>query len=370
MQQRPTIWQLTNSALRLCAACGYLWIIVAADFVQAQTNGPEMTVRIVHKGRGYVGLPLAQDGTSLAMLRLDGRLTTIPFGRDADVRKLADGFQPFSPATLRRNLLKEFGGKYQVSITPNFVVVHPEGDYDTYALPFEQLYQRFRAYFLSRGMALEDPRFPLIAVVLKSRDEFARFLKTYHDYDRNIFGYYSPRSNRIITYQPDGGSRGWSFESTLIHEAAHQSAFNTGVHSRFSPTPRWISEGLAMMFEAPGVNNSQYYSRRADRVNRSRLQQVRRYLSDDRLADDLESLIASDRLFREDPDRAYALSWALTFYLAETQPREYFEFLRADSSRAPFSDYAPSARTRSFFHHFQHTLPHLTARMRDFLVDL
>ncbi|MFN9752880.1 MAG: DUF1570 domain-containing protein [Planctomycetota bacterium] len=29
----------------------------------------------------------------------------------------------------------------------------------------------------------------------------------------------------------------------MVHEATHQIAFNTGIHSRFAPMPRWFTEG-------------------------------------------------------------------------------------------------------------------------------
>ena len=44
--------------------------------------------------------------------------------------------------------------------------------------------------------------------------------------------------------------------ATIIHEVTHQVAFNCGVHTRFNDVPRWVSEGLATMFEAKGVWNS------------------------------------------------------------------------------------------------------------------
>ena len=44
----------------------------------------------------------------------------------------------------------------------------------------------------------------------------------------------------------------WAPSDTIIHEATHQTAYNVGVHARFADQPRWLVEGLAMMFEAEG----------------------------------------------------------------------------------------------------------------------
>jgi hypothetical protein len=41
------------------------------------------------------------------------------------------------------------------------------------------------------------------------------------------------------------------------------------------------------------------------------------------------SLIRNDQLFRVSPDAGYALSWALTSYLVETQPLGYTRFVKA-----------------------------------------
>ena len=69
----------------------------------------------------------------------------------------------------------------------------------------------------------------------------------------------------------------WSENAdTIIHEATHQTAYNVGIHKRFTAAPRWMIEGLATMFEAPGVWNAQYDHSQADRINRGRLSDFQR----------------------------------------------------------------------------------------------
>ena len=73
-------------------------------------------------------------------------------------------------------------------------------------------------------------------------------------------------------------SRAWQQnEATIIHEATHQMAFNTGVHNRFAPTPVWLAEGLGTMFEAPGVWDWRNHPDRSERINRGRLAQFRQW---------------------------------------------------------------------------------------------
>ena len=77
------------------------------------------------------------------------------------------------------------------------------------------------------------------------------------------------------------GARGdWRQSAAmLVHEAAHQAAFNTGIHSRLTSPPQWLAEGLATLFEARGVWNSDQYRRLSDRVNPGRLAEFRQFAS-------------------------------------------------------------------------------------------
>jgi hypothetical protein len=59
-------------------------------------------------------------------------------------------------------------------------------------------------------------------------------------------------------------------------------------------------------------------------------------------------LLATDEAFRSDSDGAYAEGWALSFYLCETQPRQYAAYLEKTAARAPFSDYSGSERMADF----------------------
>jgi hypothetical protein len=249
-------------------------------------------------------------------------------------------------------------------------VVHPIGDFNVWAMPFQELYSRFQAYFSSRGFVLDSPEFPMVAVVLRTRNEFDRFLKSYHEYDRDVIGYYSPRSNRIITYDQTGGrssDKYWFFNTdTIIHEATHQTAYNTGVHSRFGPVVRWTSEGLAMLFEARGVNNSLYYSRQSDRINRNRLAQLKSYYKQGQVKGKMASLILSNDLFRNEPQIAYAVSWGMTFYLSEKMPSQYHQFLRNDGKRTDFSSYSKKQRAADFGNAFGGDLAGLEAQMKRF----
>lgn len=349
-------------------------IVFPLTVVDAQQTKVNMTVKIPYKSKSYVGRPLAWDGKDMVLLRRDGKISTLPVKTDNDYKAVKKGFDPYSSSQIRKRLQKEFGKQYQVSVTRNFVVVHPPGDYVVWAMPFQKLYARFEAYFSSRGITLERPEFPMVAVVLRTRGEFDRFLKAYHRYDKNILGYYSTMSNRIITYDQTKGkstNQNWFFNAdTIIHEATHQTAYNTGIHSRFSPVSRWVSEGLAMLFEAPGVNNSMYYTRLSDRVNRDRLVSLKHFYKQGKVKGKLAEVVIRDDLFRSDPQLAYALAWGMTFYLTEKKPDEYRRFLRKDGQRSDFSNYSAKDRANDFAAAFGNDLTGLESNMERFFKEL
>jgi hypothetical protein len=121
-----------------------------------------------------------------------------------------------------------------------------------------------------------------------------------------------------------------------------------GVHRRFTDAPSWLVEGLATMFEAPGVWNAKYDHSQADRINQDRLRGFRDYVAKRRKPGALVSLLTSEQLFRTDSMGAYAEAWALSFYLSETQPRLYAKYLEKTAERPLFVDYAAAERIADF----------------------
>ena len=348
-----------------------LFMLLSAEISYAQDD---VTVKVKSKGRDYVGRPLINTGSEVVLQRRDGRISVLPIKKGSNGFKVVSRkFVPYEKDKLRQKLQKEFGGKYQVSLTRNFVVVHPPGDYQDWAMPFENLYQRFRNYFSSRGLTVDEPEFQMIAVVLRTHREFKKMTAIYPGLGGNVLGYYSQKSNRIITFDPTNGrsrDRGLQFEETLIHEAVHQTAFNTGVHERFAGTPKWVLEGLACMFEAKGVHNSIYFSQLQDRINKDRLVSLKYYYSKKQAQGKLKKFITGDKYFQANASLAYAYSWGLTFFLAENFPTEFFNFLRSDANRKPFREFTASERLSAFEKAFGSDIKGMEKRMERYIRNL
>ena len=125
-------------------------------------------------------------------------------------------------------------------------------------------------------------------------------------------------------------------------------AFNTGVHNRFTTTPLWVAEGLGTMFEAPGVWNWRDYPLQRDRINRERLFEFRQWRKIGRQPGAFVGLVSSDRQFQTNPAAAYAEAWAWVFYLTETRPRQFSDYVQTTANRPDFEDYPVARRIADF----------------------
>jgi len=329
-------------------------------------------IEVVFSDRTVRGKLLAYDDRQLVLLQRDGRMHTIKLNADIQVRQLTQSFVPCSTAGLRQVLARQVPAGYEVTNTGHYVVIHPTGKSQQWALPFEQLYRKFTQYFHVRGFRLREPEFPLIVMVYASHGQFlqkANQQKLPHS-DR-LSGFYSPQTNHILTYDSGSGLYGDTNPDrlTLIHEALHQFAFNRGVHNRWSPTPRWLSEGIAVMFEARGVYDPQTHTRLVDRVHPIFAEQVDQLIADDRATGYLEQLVAADDAFSQDPQTSYALAWAATFYLAEKQPGDWNKYLRTIGQRESFRTYSAEQRLDDFARHFGTSFQNLEARINRFVAE-
>lgn len=331
-------------------------LVLVIGFNARSTSADEpgkFTIDVFVRGMRLEGTPLAWSEQRVFLLARDGRLWDFAPNEAQEYRKSATEFRPYTANMLRARLESELGRTYEVSSTGHFLVAHARGQKEQWAGRFEEMYRSFVAYFSVRGFRLQQPPFPLVAIVWRSKEDFQRYtvrdgLKATSD----LLGYYSLDTNRVSLFDVGDGranSEDWERNfSTVIHEAAHQTAFNTGIHNRFSPPPRWVAEGLGTLFEARGVNNSRAHTSQSDRINRERFDQFREYRTSRRKADSIMQLIGSDRAFDRDAAAAYSEAWMLTFYLVETLPREYAQYLARTANRPAFTDYTAAARLADF----------------------
>lgn len=365
-----------------------LW--VASFLAPAASALEHITLRQDNRQRTVSGqvVVTAEDGGVL-LLADDGTLWAIE--PDDLIARRADDepFEPLSAQELARQLLEELPEGFAVHATRNYLICYNTSR--AYAAwcgaLFERLYKGFTNYWSRKGIKLHEPRFPLVAVVFNSR-------RSYIDYSRaelgaaadSIVGYYSLRSNRVTMYDLTGieslrapGDRRVSSAginrmlarpeaeqaiATVIHEATHQIAFNSGLQRRFADVPLWVSEGIAVFFETPDLESARGW-RTIGAVNTVRLAQFHRYLVR-RPPTSLKTLIADDKRIRDTRTAldAYAEAWALNYYLLHHHSRKYVAYLQTLALKKELLWDDPQTRLKEFQAAFGDNLGELDA---DFL---
>lgn len=349
-------------------------------------GGPTEMIEVTTAQKRVQGKVLARTKKDFWLLGRDGRLHQLPISSVKKFQTISQTFRGLPAVQLRRQLQKEFGREYEVAGSTHYLVVAPKGQAKKYAAVFEDVYRTFHANFSARRFALEKPKFPLVAIVFADRKQFLEYSQS--DGLKNasrILGYYHRRTNRVALFDTSrrkprarklgdvaaknsqdsyarlsrmSGVRATMFD-TIVHEATHQAAFNTGLHARLGWTPTWIVEGLATVFEAPGLRNRSAKKGARSRINRERFLWFGNYVKSRRKSKSLESFIADDELFRSAALDAYAQSWALSFYLIENRSSEYARYLQKIAARNPLMRYTPRQRVADFKQFFGNDLVRL-----------
>jgi len=373
------------------SSLGILAFLVAAlsALSSAFAARPDL-IEVEAAGRTYRGKAVAHDASEFWLLERDGRLRRLPVKSVSRFRSLAPTFQGFGAADMRAALRKELGREFDVVSSQHYVVAAPPGRARKIADLCENVYRTFTTFFSVRGFHLDKPRFPLVAVVFKKREQFIQYAR--RDgvaLASRILGYYHLESNRVALYddpkarisrqalapglashspQPGASARrlmgaragGLStLEETIIHEGTHQVAFNTGLHTRVGQNPRWVVEGLATLFEAPGIRQ-----RSGDRGARSRMstfgfEGFRRYVAAGRKRRSLKEFIAGGSLFRKNLHHFYGEAWGLSFFLLETRSQKYSAYLKILARRDPLAPYTARERVADFQKAFGNDLDRL-----------
>jgi Protein of unknown function (DUF1570) len=314
----------------------------------------------------------AQDG-GLLLLSADGELWSIQPEEVIAHRTDDKAFAALSAAEAGAAMLKRLPEGFEVYSTAHYVICHNTSR--AYAqwcgALYERLYTGFINFWSHKGITLHEPRLPLVCIVFADQDSYVRFAREeLADRTDNIVAYYSLRTNRITMFDLTGlealrqpsDSRGTTAQinqmlarpaaermvATVIHEATHQLAYNCGLHQRFADIPLWVSEGVAMYFEAPDLSNSKGW-KTIGAVNRPRLRTLREY-SAQRPTGSLHSLISDDKRLR-DPRQvsaAYAEAWALNYFLIRQRPKEYVAYLKKLSQKGPLLWDEPQERLAEF----------------------
>ncbi|MDO4627654.1 MAG: DUF1570 domain-containing protein [Planctomycetia bacterium] len=279
-------------------------------------------------------------------------------------------FVPMTQDELAETYLKRLPGGFQAWKTDHFIVFYKTSrEYARWnGLLLERLYDAFETFWAKQGVTLTEPEFPLFCVVFPNSREYHAFADAQGEHvGRSVIAYYSFQTNRVTCYDLSGQNDGRNHETsgnrsgnsgnrsgdggrrvnfttftremverpdaakqiaTIIHEATHQLAHNRGLAHRYGDVPLWYNEGIALFFESPNMKSERGWTG-IGRPNPFWLPHFKRQIPT-RPEGQLEQILTNDSLFQGNAtvQDAYAESWALTWFLIRTRPKQYAEFCR------------------------------------------
>ncbi len=301
------------------------------------------------------------------------RLWTVPSPQLDGETETDRPFTFFDAAQLGSRLVEETraGGieaDFHVHTTDNYVIAASTSE--AYSQWTGQLLERmqiaFQSYWKNRRFELAPLASPLPVLILSDQSQFAKMA----EFDRTPAsakgqGYYLVTANRIVLFDlsaQNGDAPATTIAevqrraqripasvATVVHEATHQIAFNRGMHRRYADNPVWLTEGMAMYFEAPDLKSRRGWSG-IGKVNASRLIRFREFLKSKRQPDSIETLVKDNSRFgnADAAIDAYAEAWALTYFLIRTRIRDYTQYLKLVSQNQPFDWDKPEERLAEF----------------------
>ena len=307
----------------------------------------------------------AEDGGVL-LIEPDGRMWAVDKPQLKSRTRTEQVFAPLDAVALGKSLLEELGPGFEVVTTKHYVVATNAGKpYAEWSSAlFERLYASFHTFWTQRGLELKEPEFPLSAIILADQQQFAAFAtKDAGPETATAKGYFHITTNRMVLYDLTSENRSRARTAveitrrlaqspynvaTVVHEATHQIAFNSGMHTRLADNPVWLTEGMAMYFETPDLTSRTGW-KTVGALNTLRSRQFHEYLKT-RGDDSLRTLIQDDkRVTAADTyGQAYAEAWALTYFLVRTKKTEYVEYLKTLAKKPRLTWDTPESRQAEF----------------------
>jgi hypothetical protein len=282
-------------------------------------------------------------GLGHLLLSSDGVLVVVSPDQFESLEELAAPLAITPARELGEKVLEEMPVGSKFFTTDHYVVCY--NTTETYARWNASLYEKrltgFLKFWQSKGLKLQKPRFPLVAMIFATKEDYVAYAKQDFEGSEGTFGYYHQSKNRLASYDLTGVEgvlpagvkvnrdallgtilsrpEAERTVSTVIHEASHQMAFNCGLQTRLGDNPLWLSEGLATFFETPaGIG-------KLNTFNYANLIQT----LPSRTPDALATLLIDDLRLRnvETTTIAYAESWGLFHFLVNSNPKAMVKYL-------------------------------------------
>lgn len=306
-----------------------------------------------------VGKVQVEIGDSFVVIMPDGKIKVVT---KTEATITDRPFVAVSAKDLAEKLQAKFPG-YTVQSTKRFIYVYNTSAkfYKGTSSILESLYPGLVKYCAGRKLATEDPPYPLVVIMFRTREQW-------EDYMHNMFAgtsvaaFYDGATNRVVMYeQSELGEDAPEYAqkqliSTVAHEGVHQILHNIGIQQRLSRWPMWISEGLPEYF-APTSMGRNLAWKGAGQVNDLRMKSIDRLLrmgpqrtisSTKTTNTTTEAIVTATQL---DAD-GYAWSWALAHFLGEKKKDLFSKYLAEIATAEPMHRTDSAEQRRVFVKHF------------------
>lgn len=354
-------------------------VVAAAKLVQVTLAGDDPEAVIT--GRVLVQ---AVDGGVLLEDRA-GRIHQLTPDRIGSVQISEQPFEFLSEEQMAHMLLQNTGSGFAIHVTDHFVICSDASErYTEYCgRLLEKVFEEFQQLFAELDVKLQPLAARLPVLVFREAAEFQAYAKRQHPETEfsDVPGYYSIRDNQMLI-TAISGDREFRTHSdvirelrkrprqveTIVHEAVHQLAYNTGLQVRYADNPMWLSEGLAVYFEPVAGRGSLMWTRPGG-VSRIHLQGFLQATKDTGLQLPLTELLASDSAFTrpETLAAAYAEGWALTLFLLKTNPTGFARLMQQQQLRKPLSVVPADIRQREIQQASGQTIANLEAALIQYM---
>lgn len=312
---------------------------------------------------GYVVAPMPDGGVLLE--QRSGRLQMINGPMIAERSETEVDFQRMNDDEMGSYLTSMTGAEFHISQTDHYIICANTSEaYAEYVgRLLERVYEQYAEFTTQLKAPFSPPPEKLPVIILGSVSEFQEFAKLQHPETtfEDTPGYYSIRENQVLLQDL---TRDQSLKApairkklaeqplqlaTIVHEAIHQLAFNTGLQVRMADNPVWISEGLATYFEQVAVRSPQLWTK-PGLVNARHHAEFTRTAKGESLSIPLEELMSGEQTFLDATSvaTAYAESWALVYYLHKENPDGLGVYLNSLSRLQPIQRVSPEMRLAVF----------------------
>jgi len=306
-----------------------------------------------------VGKVQVELGESFVVIMPDGKIQVF---KQSEATLTDRPFVGVTMKDLSAKLQAKFPG-FTVQSTKRFIYVYNTSAkfHKGTSSILESLYPGLVNYCKGRKLATEDPPYPLVVIMFRTRQQWEDYMHGMFA-GSSVAAFYDGATNRVVMYeQSELGEDAPEYAqkqliSTVAHEGVHQILHNIGIQQRLSRWPMWISEGLPEYF-APTSMGRNLGWKGAGQVNDLRMKSIDRLL---RMGPQLsisstkasnsttEAIVTATDL---DAD-GYAWSWALAHFLGEKKKDIFSKYLAEIATAGPMKKTDSAEQRRVFVKHF------------------